>query len=434
LRNPPLRTIEELEMGPPSQDATPRGRTVAVVQPQLPHYRVPFFEKLRGRLEDHGVRLRLFHGRPAGAEDERYRRAGLLAELPWAEPFRARRLPLGLVWQPVLREVWKSDLVVVEGASRALLNYLLHFGRRAGGPRLAVWGHGWNHQATRPGGASERVKLWLGRRSDLYLAYTARVRQRLVELGYDPERVSDVQNTVEAPGAPPTPAELAALREELGLRGGERIALFCGRMYPDKRLGLLIEAAARAHARLPALVLLLAGAGPDEGLARDAARRHAFARYLGPLSGRRKAAAFALARCQVVPGLLGLAGVDAFHAGLPLLTVRDAPHSPEIAYLRPGENGLLVAGTPEALASALVELASDDALHARLAAGARATSAALGLDEMVVRFSAAILRTLERGRRRAPAGADRRSTPRPRAAAPTPALRGDPHVEESRAP
>jgi glycosyltransferase involved in cell wall biosynthesis len=409
--------------------------TVAVVQPRLPHYRVAFFEGLRRRLDAHGVRLRLFHGLPAGPGDERDLRAGLLAELPWAEPFRERRLPFGLVWQPVLREVWKADLVVVEGASRPLLNYLLQLGRGVGGPLLATWGHGWNHQARRPASAGERLKLWLGRRSDVYLAYTGPVRERLIELGYDPQRVADVQNTVEGPALEPTPQELAALREELGLCGGERIALFCGRMYPDKQLGLLIEAARRAQARLPVLVLLLAGAGPDEGLAREAARRHPFVRHLGALSGRRKAAVFALARFLVAPGLLGLAVVDAFHAGLPVLTVRHPRHSPEIAYLRPGENGLLVAETPEALAGALLELAGDDALHARLQEGARRASAGLALDGMVQRFAAALLRTLERGGRPRRLAAGAGAPPSPRGAGtPSPALRAELHTEESRTP
>jgi len=375
--------------------AAERRRTVAIVQPRLPHYRVPFFVRLRSHLDEYGVSLRLLYGLPHAHHEEAYRRAGLLAELPWAEPFRERYLPFGFVWQPVLVEVMKTDLVVVEGASRPALNYALHLARTFGGPRLVTWGHGWNHQATRPRRASERLKLWLGRHCDAYFAYTEPVRDRLIELGYDSRRVTNVQNTVATPELKPTAAEVQQLENELGLTGGERVVLFCGRMYPEKQLGLLIEAARRAHARLPSLVLLLAGAGPDEALAREAARQDEFVHYLGPISGRRKAGVFRLARFLVVPGLVGLAIVDAFHAGLPLVTVRYPHHSPEIAYLCPGENGLLVAQEAEALADALVQLASDDVLLSRLRAGALATAEGLGMDEMVRRFTEGLLRVLE---------------------------------------
>jgi glycosyltransferase involved in cell wall biosynthesis len=240
------------------------------------------------------------------------------------------------------------------------------------------------------------VKLWFGRHCDAYFAYTDQVKARLVELGYDERRVTSVQNTVERPAPTAVSEEAQALESELGLSGREKVVLFCGRMYPEKQLGLLIEAVRLAHSRSPDLTLFLAGAGPDERLAREAASEHHFIHYLGPVSGRRKAAAFEMPRFMAMSGLVGLAIVDAFHAGLPLVTVRYPHHSPEIAYLRPGENGLLVAPEPEALADALVRLTKDDELLSRLRSGAAEAGRGLGMDEMVRRFSDGILRALGR--------------------------------------
>ena len=43
---------------------TAMDREVAVVYKTLPHYRVDFYEKLRQRLSEQGVRLRLLVGQP----------------------------------------------------------------------------------------------------------------------------------------------------------------------------------------------------------------------------------------------------------------------------------------------------------------------------------------------------------------------------------
>ena len=91
--------------------------------------------------------------------------------------------------------------MIVEHASRLLVNYALYLSGFYGGPKLAFWGHGWGHQTDRQDSFSEKVKTWIGKRGDWYFAYTWKVREGLIHQGYDGSRITDVQNAVAAPTA-----------------------------------------------------------------------------------------------------------------------------------------------------------------------------------------------------------------------------------------
>ncbi|MEP6878903.1 MAG: glycosyltransferase [Nitrosospira sp.] len=53
------------------------------------------------------------------------------------------------------------------------------------------------------------------------------------------------------------------LRAEIGAEDGTKIGLFCGSLYPDKRLDYMVEAADQIHAALPDFRLLIMGDGPS---------------------------------------------------------------------------------------------------------------------------------------------------------------------------
>jgi glycosyltransferase involved in cell wall biosynthesis len=373
-------------------------KEVVIVQITCPHYRVPFFCGLHERLERHGVALRLLYGvsETYGAD----MRANL-TDLPWAEPFMPWILPIRsatlepVIWHPILRRVRGADLIVTEAASRYLINYLLYAVHALGGPRLAFWGHGWNHFLDNRNSRAERLKHWLGKRADWYFAYTSEVKQGLVERGYAPARITDVQNAVESP--PPcelTEQQRAALRKGLGIGPSDPVALYCGRMYGAKRLDFLLDAAEAAHRDLPSFHLVVIGGGPDEAMVREAARQRSYVHFAGASFGKRKHELFAISRMLALPGRVGLGVVDAFHHGVPPVASRYPYHSPEVCYLKDGENGLVSEDDTASFAQAMVRLATDDGLYASLASGCAESARSITMDEMIGRFADGVVAAL----------------------------------------
>jgi glycosyltransferase involved in cell wall biosynthesis len=107
----------------------------------------------------------------------------------------------------------------------------------------------------------------------------------------------------------------------------------------------------------------------------------------GPRFGHEKSVLLKLACMWLNPGALGLGILDAFCAGLPLLTTRQSTHGPEIEYLQHEENGLLLDDAPDAYADGMLRLLRDAGLAARLREGALSSSQRYSIETMVRNFS-----------------------------------------------
>jgi glycosyltransferase involved in cell wall biosynthesis len=106
-----------------------------------------------------------------------------------------------------------------------------------------------------------------------------------------------------------------------------------------------------------------------------------------------------VATAVVIPGAVGLAANHAFAQGVPLITKKGPFHGPEVEYLEPGVNGLIVDGDAAALAGALAELCDSPGVRRRLAEGALRSRERLGIDRTATAFDEAVRTVLgSRGR------------------------------------
>ena len=92
---------------------------------------------------------------------------------------------------------------------------------------------------------------------------------------------------------------------------------------------------------------------------------------------------------------MGLGILDAFAAGLPMVTTQWGRHSPEIAYLENGVNGLMTADDLNSYVRETVALMGNDARLARLRTGCHASASEFSLEHMVDRFCAGVLQCLQ---------------------------------------
>jgi glycosyltransferase involved in cell wall biosynthesis len=380
----------------------PAGRpVVTVIYRWLPYYRIPFYEAFRAELDRRGVTLRLIYGQPTADEATKQD----TGSISWGHAIESRVIRVGarsLLWQPCASLTHGSDLVIVEQASKLLLNYVLFARQWMGGPKVAFWGHGRNFQQHGASRLGEAVKRVVSRWPHWWFAYTEGSAEIVRGLAYPADRITVVQNAIDTTALRKRRASvddevLSALRSRWGIRS-QNVAIYSGGLYAEKRVQFLLEAAHALRRRLPDFELIVLGAGPDQRLVEEAATENAWIHYPGPCFGSEKAAYFGLSRVMLMPGLVGLAVVDAFALEVPLVTVDLPYHSPEIEYLHHGENGLRlpVDTDPEGYAAAVAGLFSDGAQLERLRAGCRSAANVYTLEAMVGRFADGVIEALSR--------------------------------------
>lgn len=376
-------------------------RRVTIIYKTLPAYRLEFFDGLRSSLAADDIQLDLVYGNAVGQD----RAKGDARSLPWAKFRQNRTININgrnLIWQPSLDVIRGSDLVIVEQASKLVINYLLLAGSISRiGPKVALWGHGANLQRHTASRLSETIKRHYSRLPHWWFSYTESTKQIVSGLGFPSERITVVQNAIDTRGlrssiASLTSGEVNAYTRSFGGTRGH-IGLFLGSLYDDKRLEFLIEAAEVAHVADPAFALLIAGDGPDRDLVSRAADRHTFIHWLGRVDGRERALALAASNVMLMPGLVGLAILDSFAGEAPLITTAIDFHSPEIEYLRQSVNGKCLPADIDAkgYGNYVAEiLAAPQALE-KLVVGCRESADIYTIEAMTERFRTGIITAME---------------------------------------
>lgn len=372
---------------------------VTIVKTVIKQYRLPFFQKLHAALLSEGIELEVLYGIPSQKERTKNDNIDLSPPLGRCIASRYMWQDQLLVQWPGWRSLRESDLVILVNANRNLLNLPLLSLSRLGLKKVALWGHGQNHQSgerTFRERFKERLALW----PSWWFAYTDSTADYLAGLGYSRQHITTINNAIDTSGFSAqvdavSPSDMEAMSKRLDLSSGDRIALYCGSLYPEKRIPEMIEAARIVAMRNPHFRLVVIGSGPQGNLIRDALKDQPHLRYAGPLFGQDKAICYRLSEFILNPGLVGLAILDAFAAGRPLLTFADSLHSPEIAYLEHENNGLLINGNTTALAETILGLLEDRSRLARLSYGARRSSAQYGVEDMVRRVRKGILQCLD---------------------------------------
>lgn len=370
------------------RDGETRARPVVeFVSLVLSHYRVRFHALVREDLARDGIDYRLTYSDPTGADAQK----SDTGELPWAKKVPVRSFSVHgqrLYWQPAWKAARDADLVVIGQENKLLFNYWLMLRRLVGGPRLAFFGHGKNYQSGHPNGARERLKRLTAKRVHWWFAYTPGVADLLAGYGFPRERITVNYNAIDSHALRAdldavTASDIAAAKRALGIES-DNIGIYVGGMYVEKRLDFLVEAARLIRQRVPDFHLLLVGGGSHRQIAEDAARNHSFIHAIGPRFGHEKAVLLKASKLFLMPGLVGLAILDSFAAGCPLVTTDVPFHSPEIDYLRDGENGVIVknADDPSAYAAAVAALLLDETHRGRLAQAARTCADAYTIERM----------------------------------------------------
>lgn len=366
-------------------------KKVVILQHRLLHYRLGLFGRLRDVCAGRGIDLHLVHGQASRRElvkkDE--------GSLPWAHKVKNSFWEVGardLVWQLFPADLRDADLVVVMQENRILSNYPLLLSQVWSHRKVAYWGHGANFQSDAPAGLREKWKRLMLKQVDWWFAYTEMTVDILRHAGYPQERITCLDNAIDNEAferdlASVSDVQLEAMRIEIDAPMGAPIGVFCGSLYPDKRLDYMIKAADRIYASRPDFRLVVIGDGPSAGNIREAGAARPWFKWVGVRKGLEKAAWFKLADVVINPGLVGLHILDSFCSGTPMITTVESRHSPEIAYLVDGTNGLIVHGDANQYADAVIALLNNQPKLDLIKEAALRDARRYTLDNMVSRFA-----------------------------------------------
>ncbi len=365
-------------------------KKVVILQYRLLHYRTALFDQLRTACAAWDIELHLVHGQASPRESVKKDEG----TLPWAHKVRNIIWEAGerdILWQPYPAELRDADLIIFMQESRILSNYPWLLSRLWSSRKIAYWGHGANFQSDAPHGLRERWKALLLTKVDWWFAYTQMTVELLRTAGYPLQRITSLDNAIDTQGfkndlAAWSDADIHAEKARLGITVDAPVAIFCGSLYPDKRLELLVSAADLIQREIPNFALVVMGDGPSMPQMREAAATRPWMHLLGVTKGSQKALYFRMGDVMLNPGLVGLHIVDAFCAGLIMATTRTARHSPEIAYLSEDENGIYGGDTPEAYSHAVLNVVRDPARLAVMKQAALAASERYTLQNMVNNF------------------------------------------------
>jgi glycosyltransferase involved in cell wall biosynthesis len=317
-------------------------KKVLILYKSLPQYRLAFFNEIRNELAKNNIILELIYGDADtwGSNDNTH--------ISWAL-FKKNKImfpgSLRLIWQPCIREIKNADLVIVEQANKLLINYFLMLRKVTSKGRFAFWGHGLDMQSSRYSVFNLFKRVYTNY-CDWWFAYTCGVKSFLIDNGYSGRKITVVENAIDTRQLSRDyenimEDELIEIREKYSIQKKEKVLIYCGALYKEKRLEFLISAADELVKLGHSFKLLIVGGGTDEFSIRKAAATRPWLIMTGPQFDRQKAALFKLADLFLLPGAMGLAVLDSFALETPIVTTKYRFHGPEFEYLVPGYNGIV---------------------------------------------------------------------------------------------
>ncbi len=349
---------------------------VIVVQPAVPAYRCPFFAAVHEKL---GQRLKVYASSPdmgaltQGAE-----------QFDWLIPLTNLKNIGPLTWQTgaVSISFSRRDIVVLSGAPRTVSNIFLLFKAKLIGAKVIWWGHYWSSTSRQ---YRATIRYFLMKIPDALLFYTDE------ETELYQAKFKSTQTPVFALNNGIDVNPIAQYREKYSAQTRTTDMLFIGRLTAKTELDLLINA--MAFPEMAKITLSVIGDGEHSERFKALAKKVKVDTRITWHKGTADEASIAeiANKCKifVYPGGVGLSLIHSLAYGLPAVVHDDRwKHMPEIAALKPSENGLTFEyRNTQSLAATIAALLNEPKTLNALSEGAIATTRNdYNTDSMASRF------------------------------------------------
>lgn len=326
-------------------------KNILFIQPQLAHYRIPFFNAMA---EDELLDICVWYS-PTGSR----KTVEQVEKLSWARPVGDMvRLPFNLLWQKGVLSIplKDKDLIVISANPRRITTMLIFLKAKFLRKKVIWWGHYWS--ATSKSWRA-KLRLFLAGFADGIMFYTKKEgeKYREIKTGQKIPYVLGLNNGLD--DAPILNRRLEFVPETRKVE-----IVFIGRLTEKASLIVLLDAL--SILKRSGIKLNIIGGGDVW---------HKYEQYADCLGLRENVVwhgpslsedyiASVANRCRifVYPGDVGLSIVHAMTYGLPCIVHSEKScHMPEIACFEDKLTGLVFErGNPRSLASKIEELVLDD--------------------------------------------------------------------------
>jgi glycosyltransferase involved in cell wall biosynthesis len=293
---------------------------VLLQQRQLPHYRIPLFNKLAEKVD-----LTVLHGEQAPRELKGVKFKTVYSRVSWLGPFYIQRIPIS---SP------QFDIVITELNLRNLVgNFLGTKTNRAFG--WVAWGIGVSASYTKKFNENRKwdfLRACIYKKSDAVILYSEPARTHFEKIGFNPNKLIVASNTVEVNFSP----DFNEKRDKF---------TFIGTLYKAKGLEDLISAY-KNYTQLAANIrpLYIIGDGPLREELRDLLhdeRLNNFVHLVGEVFNEKLLESYLRTSLFCVsPNQAGLTVLKAMGYGTPFVTRQNAITGGELFNLKNNENGL----------------------------------------------------------------------------------------------
>jgi glycosyltransferase involved in cell wall biosynthesis len=372
-------------------------KKVVIIQRSTPEYRYRFFELLKSELALKDMQLDLIYG------EQDVNKKNDFKPISWAHYKKNVHIKVGkytAIWQKLSPEINNADLVIVNQHNMQLANYLLMASRLFSKKRkIAFWDHGRNMQSNK-NSIANRIKRLYTTYCDWWFAYTNGVKQTLIDKGYPASKITVVQNSIDTNENTELfhsiPAEeVLALKEKYKLNGDEWVGIYCGALYKEKRIEFLLETADEIYRANPKFRLLVVGDGPDRAIVQDALADRPWLIWAGSQFARNKALHFKISDFFLLPGAIGLAVLDSFSFGTPIITTTYPYHGPEFEYLENNINSIITEDSKSDYVQAVSDLLRNPEKLRFLQHNCTENASKITIENMVKNFTDGILAALQ---------------------------------------
>lgn len=313
-----------------------------------------------------------------------------------------------------------ADLIIIEQLNASLHLYPLilfrwfdiiksRLLRRPRRMKLAFYGHGASLNESIASKLSSGWKRFFSKQVDWWFAYTEISRKIVERLNFPSNKISVFQNATDTQALKSSSLQLSTkdliqcemqlfpgmLTSKFDIGTASFIGVFCSRFVASKWIPFLLKSLDYIYDKIPNFKMIFIGDGPDAVIVKEFCRSRHWSILVGPMHGIKKVKYIALADVWLNPGMVGLSIVDALALGVPIVTTHNNIHSPEIDYLRHGQNGLILDPEPLLYSEGIVDLFRKPDKLLMLKENAKKDGQKYTIEEMVYRFEKGVIDCLE---------------------------------------